>query len=291
MAENVIDARPFPAAMINITNRCTLRCRHCFVFRDANPNDPDDEMDTTTMLKRIRERKDNHGIRSMLWMGGEPLLRKDVLREGVTYFERNTITTNGTIDLIDLDRTMYVVSVDGPPEINDPIRGKDAFKKVMETLERLPDEFKSPVFCQCVVTRQNENHLEDLIPYLRLGGQAGYLISADWKAGRDYEDDLGDEVTGGSLDVALLRKDINFWALAGGGLKYKIPNGYVILDLRYNIGLTDQNDPAYNRYASSDDVQDMIFYYYSTDDNFRLNNAIISLGYQRTFYRPKKYKQ
>ena len=32
------DAR-YPAAIVNITNRCNLSCRHCFVFRDANPNE------------------------------------------------------------------------------------------------------------------------------------------------------------------------------------------------------------------------------------------------------------
>jgi len=79
--------------------------------------------------------------------------------------------------------------------------------------------------------------------------------------------------------------------VAGGGLKYKIPNGYVILDLRYNIGLTEQNDPESNRYTASDDVQNLINYYLYADDNFVLNNIIVSLGYQRTLYRPKKIIQ
>jgi len=47
--ENTI-ARQWPAAMVNITNRCTLRCRHCFVFRDENPTDIKGEMDTETMV-------------------------------------------------------------------------------------------------------------------------------------------------------------------------------------------------------------------------------------------------
>jgi len=157
----------YPMAMVNITNRCTLRCRHCFVFRDANPNDPHDEMDTATMLRKLYERRERHSISTMLWMGGEPLLRPDVLEEGVKLFERNTITTNGTMDLIDLPNALYVVSIDGPPELNDSVRGKGSFEGVMRTLSRVPDGFQSTVTSQCVVNRQNEESLEETVAVLQ----------------------------------------------------------------------------------------------------------------------------
>ena len=67
----------------------------------------------------LSERKKRHSIESMLWMGGEPLLRPDVLEEGIKLFNQNTITTNGTLDLIDLPCDLYVVSIDGSPELND----------------------------------------------------------------------------------------------------------------------------------------------------------------------------
>jgi len=159
-------SRQYPAAMVNITNRCTLRCRHCFVFRDGNPNDSSEEMDTPTMLQKLSELRELHGIQVMLWMGGEPLLRPDVLTEGTKMFSRNSVTTNGTLDLIELPNCTYVVSVDGPPEINDSIRGKGSFEKVMKTLSRIPEQFSPPVICQCVVTKENEDSLEELIKIL-----------------------------------------------------------------------------------------------------------------------------
>ena len=159
--------KPYPAAVVNITNRCTLRCRHCFVFREANPNDPRNEMDSATMIHEIAAIQKRHGIYSMLWMGGEPMLRPDVLREGSKLFARNNVTTNGTLDLIELPRCTYVISIDGPPEINDAIRGAGAFDRVMNTLSRVPGGFKPTVMCQCVVTRANENALEELIELLR----------------------------------------------------------------------------------------------------------------------------
>ena len=34
----------YPGAMVNITNRCNLKCEHCFVYRDGNPNEAAGEM-------------------------------------------------------------------------------------------------------------------------------------------------------------------------------------------------------------------------------------------------------
>jgi MoaA/NifB/PqqE/SkfB family radical SAM enzyme len=157
----------YPAAMVNITNRCSLRCRHCFVYRDGNPNDPRREMDSATMVRKLKELQQRHQILAMLWMGGEPLLRPEVLREGTRLFARNNVTTNGTLDLIDLPRCIYVISIDGPPEVNDAIRGQGAFAKVMKTLARVPDNFGPTLMCQCVVTKTNEDRLEELVELLR----------------------------------------------------------------------------------------------------------------------------
>jgi sulfatase maturation enzyme AslB (radical SAM superfamily) len=89
-----------------------------------------------------------------------------VLREGTKLFSRNTVTTNGTLDLIELPNCTYVISVDGPPDLNDAIRGKGTFKKLMDTLSRTPDQFAPAVMCQCVVTRKNEDSLEELAKQL-----------------------------------------------------------------------------------------------------------------------------
>ena len=167
----------YPAAMVNITNRCTLSCKHCFIYREKNPNDRRAEMDTPTMLGKLAELQKRHGIQHMLWMGGEPLLRPDVLREGVALFEANTVTTNGTLDPIDLPDCNYVLSIDGPPEINDAVRGKGTFNRVMKTLAGIPNQFRPKIICQCVVTKQNENALVELVDILRPSRADGMTFS------------------------------------------------------------------------------------------------------------------
>ena len=195
MNETESSAHQYPAAMVNITNRCTLRCKHCFIYRDGNPNDASEEMETAVMLEKLAQLQKRHGIQHMLWMGGEPLLRPDVLRDGIKLFPNNTITTNGTLKPIDLPDCIYVISLDGPPELNDAVRGKGTFKKVMRTLSNIPETFSSTIMCQCVVTRQNEEALEELVELLRPTRAEGMTFSFYVPTKNDTSD-----LTWGSLE-------------------------------------------------------------------------------------------
>jgi MoaA/NifB/PqqE/SkfB family radical SAM enzyme len=162
----------YPLAIVNVTNRCNLACAHCFVFRDGNPNEVParmrDEPSDDEILETLAALRFRHGIRSMLWMGGEPLLRRSLVARGIASFERNTITTNGTVPLVDFGpKVLYVVSLDGPEDLNDAIRGAGVYRRVMRTLARIPDGFGSPVQVQCVVTRRNQDRLEQLVRAVR----------------------------------------------------------------------------------------------------------------------------
>ena len=162
------DSERYPSAMVNVTNHCNLSCRHCFIFREGNPNEVPlsirDEMADDAMLLTLKELRDRHGIKSMMWMGGEPMLRNKLLRKGIKLFKSNTITTNGTVPLIDFGPDLlYVISLDGPEEYNDSIRGEGVFRKVIKNLEGLPEGFKSPFQVQSVVTKFNQHMLEELV--------------------------------------------------------------------------------------------------------------------------------
>lgn len=164
---------PYPSVIVNVTERCNLSCAHCFIYRDANPLSPvrprvADEPTDDEMLETLEMLRDRHGIRTALWMGGEPLLRGPLIERGVKLFPRNTITTNGTIEVPDLGpNVLYVVSLDGPEDVNDAIRGRGSYKRVMQNLRRLPEDLSSPVQVQCTVTRRNQDRLEELVRELQ----------------------------------------------------------------------------------------------------------------------------
>lgn len=157
----------YPSAMVNVTNRCNLKCTHCFVFREGNPNDHEGEMTPERMLSELRRLRDRHGLRRMMWMGGEPMLRWRMIKEGLSLFRHNTITTNGSVPLVDFGPDLtYVISLDGPRDINDAVRGDGTFDRVMKTLANVPDEFSSTVMVQCVMHRENQHRAEELVQEL-----------------------------------------------------------------------------------------------------------------------------
>lgn len=163
--------RQYTTVVVNITNHCNLRCRHCFVFREGNPNEAPvsirDEMAGDVMLETIRGLRDRHGIRHALWMGGEPMLKPRFLAKALTLFDHNTITTNGTAPLIDFGADLlYVISLDGPEDLNDAIRGDGVYRKVLANIERMPEDFQSQFQVQTVVTRSNQDRIEELVQAL-----------------------------------------------------------------------------------------------------------------------------
>ena len=106
--------RQYRGALVNVTNVCNLSCTHCFVFRADNPNRPKDKMDDATMLAQLETLRDRHGIRSMLFMGGEPMIRRDLVMRAMPLFEHSSIVTNGTYGIPSVPGHLVTVSLDGP---------------------------------------------------------------------------------------------------------------------------------------------------------------------------------
>ncbi len=125
-------------------------------------------------------------------------------------------------------------------------------------------------------------------PYIRVGGSGSFLISANMKMIRAYNYDLGEsiaEIKGSDISITENRRKLDFNAIIGGGLKYKIPKGKIGLDIRYNIGFMNQTIGD-NRYSNSE----LLYKYYYIDNDYLLNNIAISLSYVYLIYKPIKNK-
>ncbi|NOY05395.1 MAG: radical SAM protein [Chlorobi bacterium] len=125
-----------PIGIFDLTGECPLRCRHCYFYTDVSPVPPD--LDDEGFLLKLEQARDTYGIRSAFWIGGEPLLRLDLLREAMALFPRNAIATSGVIPVpTDLGAGL-LVSIDGPREVHDALRGEGAFDTAMRNMAELP---------------------------------------------------------------------------------------------------------------------------------------------------------
>ncbi len=129
-----------PIVVWNITRSCNLKCIHC--YNDSGLNKPSREL-TTNEAKAVLNDLMQFGVPSVLFSGGEPLMRPDLF-ELIEYVGkrnlRTVISTNGTLITADTAKKIkdngvsYVgVSLDGIGEVNDKFRGvAGAFEKAVK---------------------------------------------------------------------------------------------------------------------------------------------------------------
>ncbi len=155
--------REFRSGLVNVTNVCNLSCAHCFVFRADNPNKPKDRMDDETMLYQLKTLRDRHNIQSMLFMGGEPMIRKELVLEGMKLFDSSSIVTNGTFGIPSVPGHLVTVSLDGPRELCDSIRGEGVFDKVKESVFARDPKDGTTVMLQMTLTAKNHQGMEEFV--------------------------------------------------------------------------------------------------------------------------------
>lgn len=120
-----------PVVVWNVTRRCNLKCLHCYAQATAGP--APDELSHQAALDLLRDLKD-FGTPVVLFSGGEPLLRPDLLElvdRAVAHGMRAVISTNGTLisrdlawRLKDLGLSYVGISLDGTAAVHDRFRGE-----------------------------------------------------------------------------------------------------------------------------------------------------------------------
>lgn len=129
-----------PIVVWNVTRRCNLRCKHCYAT--SEDKDYSNEL-TTEEGKRLIDDLAQFGCPVLLFSGGEPLIRPDVIElasYAVKKGLRVVFSTNGTLITKDMAKrlkeigTSYIgISLDGGEIIHDTFRGvSGAFKKAIE---------------------------------------------------------------------------------------------------------------------------------------------------------------
>lgn len=144
------------SAIVDVTDRCNLRCKHCFYFREEHDSK---EMGAEEFLDGLKILQERHNIISMGWSGGEPTLRHEVLERGMKMFRMNQLYTNGTNPIPKFRRCIPFISMDGTREYHDEVRGKGVYGKIMKNIEETKAK---PIVFLSTFHRLNEHCLEDM---------------------------------------------------------------------------------------------------------------------------------
>lgn len=149
-----------------ITERCNYRCQYCgYGQGDSSVSEL-----TTEEVFKIIDQLSLAGTGKIGFTGGEPLIRDDFGDILEYCFKRGIsvgVNTNGSLIKKHLQKLgrlkMINLSLDGPKDINDSIRGKGSFDKVMEAIKIAREKDVDRIELTAVLSKANVNSIEYLL--------------------------------------------------------------------------------------------------------------------------------
>lgn len=171
-----------PHIVWEVTSKCNLNCIHCH----ASGGKPSpDELSTEEGLALIDQLAQS-GIQTLVFSGGEPLLRPDLVEliaharsKGFTLFlaTNGTLISNSVANLLRQYDVGVVIGLDSMnPAVHDAIRGVEgAYQSVIAGIERCIAAGLY-VHLNIVASRRTLNELERIIEYGNTLGVYSYFI-------------------------------------------------------------------------------------------------------------------
>ncbi len=172
---NSFDEIKFFGFQWHITNFCNLRCRHCY----QNDFTKDADLGFAEVRKIVKKIADKLTRAEILVniTGGEPLLHKDFFKiidliEMTGNIKGFNIITNGLLltqknvnKLKDYKklRELKISLEAGNAELNDSIRGRGVFKKVLENVQNCNKEFNKEIVLMFTLSSYNYQDLPSMI--------------------------------------------------------------------------------------------------------------------------------
>lgn len=136
-----------PVVVWNVTRRCNLRCVHCYSHSEDKSYQGELSFDEG---KGLIEDLSEFGSPVILFSGGEPLIRPDILeliQYAVKLGRRAVVSTNGTLitermaaKLQEIGLSYVGISLDGLEKVHDAFRGfSGTFGRVMAAIKNCQD--------------------------------------------------------------------------------------------------------------------------------------------------------
>ena len=169
--------------LVHVTDRCTLRCRHCFIGTQTGVDLP-----LADVIRLADEFVALQGLRFIV-SGGEPMMHRHfwTLNERLPdYPFRAILLTNGTLLDREAARALRFdevqVSLDGPEDAHDLLRGTGSFRRAIAALRHLADA-GVPTSVASVVFAGNLERFDEFEVILREFELRGWSIDVPCPAG------------------------------------------------------------------------------------------------------------
>ena len=204
-----------PVVVWNMTQRCNLRCVHCYAHAQGEVGV---DAISTQGGKAIIDDLAAFGSPVILFSGGEPLVRQD-LTELAHYATqkgmRAVISTNGTLitkekarELKEVGLSYVGISLDGGEEVHDRFRGvPGSFKKALNGIENCQAEGLK-VGLRFTINRRNADQvplLFDLVRDLEIPRICFYHLVYSGRGSELIQEDLNHQETRAMVDLILDR--------------------------------------------------------------------------------------
>lgn len=204
-----------PIVVWNITRTCNLKCVHC--YNDSGADKARDEI-PTAQAKAVIDDLAAFGVPSVLFSGGEPLMRPDLfelIEHAVARGLRAVISTNGTLIAADAARRIkqlevsYVgISLDGIGPVNDEFRGvPGAFDRAVRGIRNC-QAAGVRVGLRLTLTQRNTHNLEGVFGFLEAEGierACFYHLVPSGRGRAIRDDDLAHDACRKALDDILAK--------------------------------------------------------------------------------------
>jgi radical SAM protein with 4Fe4S-binding SPASM domain len=175
---------------IEVTKRCNLGCRHCYVPGTAGQDE--DDLPTESLFALI-DRLDRWGVFTLELSGGEALLRRDIC-DVIEYAARRCLAvvlyTNGTMLRPVLSSRLvsmvscFAISLDGAQQCHDAVRGmKGAFAETTRAITEAAS-LGARVTVSYTLTPETEGDAEDVRRLVHDLGAERFLCSPPTPMGR-----------------------------------------------------------------------------------------------------------
>ena len=199
--------------VIELTNRCNLRCRHCYEGRHGG----NAELSLTVLDNILRDAK-QHGFDELAFTGGEPTIHRqffDVIEHSTQRGYRFGFVSNGwnfpkihqrLLPFKD-QLTSITFSLDGATEVtHDNLRGKGSFRRLLKAMSVCVAK-DIPFSINTVVTTLNCDQLDELVALAIPLGSQGVRFGHYIESG--HEDSVGLRLT----DDLRRRIEADIWQL------------------------------------------------------------------------------